>query len=920
MKPLACLTFFLSGAAALVFEMLWFHQASLAFGNSIHASSLVLAGFMGGLAIGNGLVSWLGHRIRRKVRLYALLEGAIALSGVALVHLLPELVPFLTPVLRPFVDQPLILNVLRLGAAFALLLLPSIAMGMTLPLLVAALYRHDPRFGRALGLLYGWNTLGAVAGVLVGEILLVRWLGIRGAALAAAGCNAAVLLLALSLARSMDAGAPEAALPDRPPLSGRDRLLLASAFAFGAILLALEVVWFRLLLLKIHGTSLAFAVMLAAVLIGIALGGLVGASLLSRAPQAARALPAVAALAGFACAGTYALHAVLLDSQPGAVFTRKGVALLALPLSLPVCLLSGVLFTLLGEALHARGGSETRSAGLLTLANTAGAMIGPLIGGFLLLPAVGVERAIAWLAAAYGVVALALVLGGMRPRGRAAGLATSAAGVLFVAALVGFPRGYMEEHYLADTIQRFSHYQDSQVAAVQEGLTETSIVIRNDLFGGTLDYRLVTNAHSMSGTDTGSRRYMKLFVYWPVAVHPDPRSALLISYGLGNTAKALTDTRSLERIDVVDISRDILRLSDVIYPDPRDHPLRDPRVRVHVEDGRFFLQTRSDRYDVITGEPPPPKAAGVVNLYTREYFALLRERLAAGGIVTYWLPVHMLVESEAKAILRAFCDVFDDCSLWAGFSLDWLMVGTRDAEGPVSEADFARQWSDPVVGEELRTLGLEVPAQLGALFLMGAPELKNAIRGSPPLDDDHPRRVRNQAGGGLHKARAWFELWLRLDAVQKRFARSELIARLWPPELRAETAAWLRAHRDARRTFLGLGAGSGGLFGRLHEVLTKSSLETLPLWQLGTSVERQLLAGAARDAPAIDRELALGAIARRDWDAAAERLAADGGERPPARPGSRSTACAWAAGSIGLAYWPRARGSAAPTIPRTGAS
>src|SRR6185503_11659685 len=164
----------------------------------------------------------------------------------------------------------------------------------------------------------------------------------------------------------------------------------------------------------------------------------------------------------------------------------------------------------------------------------------------------------------------------------------------------------------------------------------------------------------------------KLYVYWAMAMHPEARRALLVCYGVGNTAKALVDTRSLHSIDVVDISRDVLALSSVPYPPPAASPLTDPRVRVHVEDGRFFLSTTDQEFDLITAEPPPPMNSGVVNLYSREYFALLRSRLAEGGVVTYWLPVTQLSPAGAKSIARAFCDVFDDCSLWTGGGGDWM--------------------------------------------------------------------------------------------------------------------------------------------------------------------------------------------------------------------------------------------------------
>src|SRR5687767_14561851 len=155
--------FFASGAAALIFETLWFRQAGLALGNSVWASSLVLAAFMSGLAIGNAIAARHGDRIRNPVRAYAVAEAAIAVTGVGLVYLFPALAGVLAPWLRPILDQAWILNTARLLVSFVLLVIPSVAMGITLPLLATSLTRHDAAFGPVLGRLYGWNTLGAVA-------------------------------------------------------------------------------------------------------------------------------------------------------------------------------------------------------------------------------------------------------------------------------------------------------------------------------------------------------------------------------------------------------------------------------------------------------------------------------------------------------------------------------------------------------------------------------------------------------------------------------------------------------------------------------------------------------------------------------------------------------------------------------------
>ena len=204
---------------------------------------------------------------------------------------------------------------------------------------------------------------------------------------------------------------------------------------------------------------------------------------------------------------------------------------------------------------------------------------------------------------------------------------------MFAVVLGLFPFGLMNNRYVQSPAQKYTG-DGAAIVEVREGLTETIHYMRKDFLDAPLYYRLVTNGFSMSATVGSSNRYMKLYTYWPVAVHPNLRSVLLIGYGVGSTAKSLTDTRSFETIDIVDTSRDVLEMNRLVYPNPKDHPLHDPRVKVHVEDGRYFLLTTPRKFDLITGEPPPPRVAQTVNLYTREYFQLIHDRLAEHGITT----------------------------------------------------------------------------------------------------------------------------------------------------------------------------------------------------------------------------------------------------------------------------------------------
>ena len=850
-----CLTFLLSGAAALLFETLWFRLAGLAFGNSVWASSLVLASFMAGLALGNFLAAWRGQRLGRPLRAYAFLEGIIGLTGLGLVFLLPVLTGVLAPIFRPFAESAWALNTLRLGAAFVLLLVPATAMGATLPVLVKALSRDDANFGRVLGRLYAWNTLGAVLGAWAGEGFLIGRLGLRGTGLVAALLDGAAALCALLLSRRRGETFATGRAPAGPALDASASRVLLAAFLSGGLLLALEVVWFRFLQLFLKGTAVAFAVMLSVVLAGIAAGGFAASRWLGRRPGANRFAPHLALAAGFTTIWRYGAFPYAGQF----VGDQAHTALFSLSLMFPVCVASGALFTLLGQALKDVVADQTRTAGALTLANTVGATAGAILAGSVLLPRVGMEGSLFGLAAAYGLVALLVADAGTlaRPRERGQSLLLAAGAAVYLLAVVAFPFGLMRNHFVPRVARR--HMGDgSKIVAVREGLTETIIYLRKDLWGQPYYHRLLTNGFSMSGNGPMGRRYMKLFVYWPLMVHPEAKSALLISYGVGSTAKALTDSAGLDSIDVVDISRDILDISPVVFPRPADNPLADRRVSVHVEDGRYFLQTTVRRYDVITAEPPPPKNAGIVNLYSLEYFRLIHDRLAPGGVATYWLPVGDLTASDALAITKAFCSAFEDCSLWTGTALDWMLAGTRGGRARPVEADFARQWRDPAVGAELRTLGFETPEQIGALFLGDADFLRGLTRNQEPLVDDFPYRLSPVSAEAFDPL---FPPLLATSGARERFLRSAYVRDLWPPALRERTAAYFAY----QRTFSGESIG----WPDLHDVLTRTSLRTTALSLMDSGADEQravaaALAAGQRD-PLLVYRAALGALADRDY-------------------------------------------------------
>jgi predicted membrane-bound spermidine synthase len=842
--------FFLSGAGALALETVWFSQAGPVVGNSVWSAALVVAAFMAGLALGNATAVALARRWRRPVRAYAFAEMLAAASGALLVASFPFLPALFLPIFAPLADDVAALNAVRLAIAFGLMLIPATALGATLPLLAKPLEALTGSYGFALGRLYGINTLGAVAGALAAELVLIPSLGLRGSGFAGAACNLAAAIIALQVSRTIEYGQPSPArLLTASRGSGR---ILGATFLAGGAMLALEVVGFRFLLLFIDGTSLVFAVMLAVVLAGIGLGGLAAARVSRRRALTGGMARAAAAAVSVALVGAYAAYPWLLE-RVGPVHPQSaaGAALLCALLLAPAALLSGFLFTALGERLRGGMADAGAATGALTLANTLGAMLGSLLAAFVLLPVLGLERSFFALALVFAAAVLAIPAP-EAPRWRRHRPALAAA-----LALALFPFGTMAEKHWRGIEQHFA----GRIVAAREGLSQTTFYLAHDFLGEPLFLRLATNSYSMASTAIGVQRYMKLFAYLPAALHPRIERALLICFGVGMTASALTDLPDLRSLEVVDVSSDILDMSDVVHPDPARHPLRDPRVRTHVEDGRFFLQTTAARYDLITGEPPPPKMAGVASLYTREYFELVKDRLNPAGIATYWLPAYLLLEDEAAAIVRAFCEAFEDCSLWSGFHRDWILVGSRGGIAPVTREHFSRLWTLERPASELRRIGVDSPAELAALFMADADALRELTARTAPLVDDFPRRIRS----ALYSEKPRHSLWLMDAASDRRRLETSPWAGILPASVLAETPEAFRRRAILDRTLLPELRGTDYNFWRdIAWLLRRTELVELPRWLLGSGAQAAAIA-ARRGAsdPIAAEHLAIDALARR---------------------------------------------------------
>jgi spermidine synthase len=889
---------FLSGIGALIFETLWLRLSGLAFGNSVWAAALILSSFMAGLALGNAIAASSRIRRWRPLHLYAVLEVLAALLGCTIVFGLPVLGELLRPVWQIFWNyQPALLG-LRFVVSFLILLIPTTAMGLTLPVLMEDPMLRQTNFGRALGFLYGSNTLGAVAGAVLGEGYLIATLGLRGTSLVAglAVCLAAIAaLLVARIGGDASETNPKPAFPLSPHVSYRlPWRLLFTSFGTGCVLLCLEVIWFRFLRLYVVSSPTAFAVMLAIVLSGIGLGALLAGAIQginrrrtydTRASHSGAtagrggSLSVLLLLAAISTLLSYLFFPGEIVKTPAGAFSLASwyqIALLSIALMFPVAFLSGIVFPSIASSVQATVEDRMNSTGVTTLFNTTGAAIGPVLASFVLLPCFGYQWSLVLCAAIYALLSVLVSERSSWSIRRPTGLIITALCAAVILLLAIFPYNRAESHF-AHASRPYEIDEHGKVLAHVvkriEGTSDTYQLLRRDFLGEPYYYRLLTNAFSMSATNPRNQRYMRLFAYLPIALRPEAKDALLICYGCGVTADALLHGPNIKRLDIVDISKEVFRLADFYSGINYSNPLRDPRVRAIVQDGRFFLQAAPQQYDIITGEPPPPKVAGSVNLYTEEFFSLMKSRLKEDGIATFWLPINQLKVEESKAILRAFHNAFPNALVWASADQQWIMMGIKGPGRGVNEKELRRLWSEPAgPGQDLRRVGVEVPQQLAALFLMDGEEIDRITGGVAPLRDNYPKRLTDAVWNDQANFN-FTSTYMDASSAVERFGWSPTINRIWPETLNESLKSFFSV-REMRYLSETIG---GNEWAELDLYLRHSRLRVPVLEVLGSDGLRLSIAerAAKKSQPPpveIMQDLVAGALAQRDINGAIRLL------------------------------------------------
>jgi spermidine synthase len=740
---LVLVLFFATGASGLVYQQLWLRELSLVFGVTVHAVSTVLAAFFGGLALGGYIAGRIAGRTRRPIAWYGGIEVATGLVAIAT----PFLLDVAGDVYVWFADDVSssagALTLARFLLTFGVLMVPATFMGASLPLIVSSSLLRDGALGSRISLLYAANTAGAVVGTIVSGFWLIGLWGMYRTFLFAAAVNIVAGAVAVVAARRWDAEpatdpAPEIgqatnAVPARPPsaripASARSavvarRAVLAVFTISGFVTLALEVVWFRQLVLFLQSSTYAFTVMLATVLIGIATGSALAALFLRRGAATIRNLAIVEIALGFAALGSF-----LALSKSYGVMNRLGleaddrsltVIVVASAVSLlPATLLLGVAFPMglelwIGDDVERRG----QRVGTFYACNVTAGIAGSLIAGFVMVPLIGARASVVLLGLVLVATGVWLLWYAFERRTAAlAGFATVAVTAVVAITLVPDPYASVMHH-------RFP----GQTVLWKADDAQTTVSIQQ---AGDVRVMYLDGQHQ-ANTTPEMVGYHRVLGALPVAIHPDPRRALVIGLGGGVSPGAMSQAPGID-VHIVELSPEVVqgaRYFDVANAGVVDRV----NVRITVDDGRNHLLVTDERYDVITADIIPPTHAGAGKLWSVEYWELARDALGPGGLMLQWVPQDNA--RDYAMVVRSFASVFPHVTAWAGGS---MLIGSNEPL-QLDRATLEAKLGDPAWRPVLDAAGVTSWDALAGLFTAGPDAIRTTIGDGPRLTDDQPR-------------------------------------------------------------------------------------------------------------------------------------------------------------------------------------
>ena len=699
------LIFALSGFSGLIYESIWTHYLKLFLGHAAYAQTLVLAIFMGGMALGSWICSIYSVRWKNLFLGYALAEGIIGLFALVFHNAFVQITQLSYTVIFPQMGTPLAVNAFKWTVSTLLILPQSILLGMTFPLMSSAILRIFPQNpGGSISMLYFTNSIGAVFGVLASGFMLIGLIGLPGTIRFAGLINVTLALIVWLLTRDKEAG-PYEALPDKSAESrssiGWHRLFLAASLITGTASFIYEVGWIRMLSLVLGGSTHAFELMLSAFILGLAFGGLWIRHRIDHITDTVRFLAVVQVIMGILALSTLPLYGntfgimqwilkTLSKTDTGyTIFNLSGHAI-ALIIMLPTTFCAGTTLPLITYSLIKQGDGE-RSIGAVYAANTVGAIIGVFFAIHIGMPLLGLKGLI--ILGACLDIGLGLILAwsiAIKPYGIRQPVVLSAVSIsaivltLFLVKMDPYKMAsgvYREGKLLSSKDTEIIYQKDGKTATISVSVNPGIMSIRTN---GKVDAGINIDPEMEAAPDEIT---MVLSGAIPMAINPQAKTAANIGFGSGLTTHTLLTNRHLERVDTIEIEKAMVEAARN-FGDRVKLAYTDPRSKIYIDDAKTFFSSHNKKYDIIISEPSNPWVSGVAGLFSEEFYRLINRHLTEDGLFVQWIQVYEIDLNLVSTVFKAISSNFSDFAVYAPSHSNILIVARNNGIVPNITADI----------------------------------------------------------------------------------------------------------------------------------------------------------------------------------------------------------------------------------------
>jgi spermidine synthase len=715
--------FAMSGFSGLIYESIWTHYLKLFLGHAAYAQTLVLAIFMGGMALGSWICSKYSSLWKNLLWGYAVTEGIIGLCALIFHQAFAYTIEISYSSIIPQLGNPSFISAFKWTLSALMILPQSILLGMTFPLMSAGILRLFPdKPGRTIAMLYFTNSIGAAIGVLVSGFVLICLTGLPGTIRIAGLINVILALIVWLLIRKSQQGDERVELRQEAASRNLDArgywFFLLASLVTGTASFIYEIGWIRMLSLVLGSSTHAFELMLSAFIFGLAFGGLWIQRHIDHVANPARYLANVQVIMGLLALSTLLLYGNTFEvmrwmikslsrTEAGYAYFNLSSNAIAMGIMLPATFCAGMTLPLITFVLIREGCGE-RSIGAVYAANTVGAILGvffaihlgmPLFGlkGLLIFGAsldIGLGLALFWytvadfknylkpyLVTATGICAVlgSLLFVSLDPYKMASGV-------------------YRSGEILSPGQYKIIYHKDGKTATISLTLGSNGVMgIRTN---GKSDSAIMMEEGREANSDEPT---MILLATIPMALHAQARTAAVIGLGTGLTSHIMLSNPSLKEVDTVEIEEGMVEAANHFRPRV-ERAFTDPRSRIYVDDAKTFFSTYNKKYDLIVSEPSNPWVSGVASLFSGEFYRLIKHHMNEDGLFVQWVQLYEINVELVVSVLKAISANFSDFAVYATNDDDLLIIARKEGQLPNLDANVLRI---PAIASALKTIHVE---------------------------------------------------------------------------------------------------------------------------------------------------------------------------------------------------------------------